>query len=120
MSPRIVTLSSRLEPDVSSPPADRLLEGQPEQRVWNYFTDATQQFFAGRWSSTRGKWRVRYTESELCVITAGKVLLIGDDGTRNIFQTGDAFVVPAGYSGSWEVIEDCVKIYAIFEAQRLT
>ena len=118
MSPHIVTLSGRLEPDVYTPPPDRLLEGHPEQRVWNFFTDATQQFFAGRWSSTRGKWRVRYAESELCVITAGKVLLIGDDGSRNSFQQGDAFVVPAGFSGSWEVIEDCVKIYAIFEAQR--
>ncbi len=118
MSPAIVTLASRIEPDVSSPPADRLLDGHPEQRVWNYFTDGSQQFFAGRWSSTRGKWRVRYSESELCVITAGKVVLVSDAGTRNVFQQGDAFVVPAGYSGSWEVVEDCTKIYAIFEARR--
>ena len=118
MSPAIVTLASRIEPDVSSPPADRLLDGHPEQRVWNYFTDGSQQFFAGRSSSTRGKWRVRYSESELCVITAGKVVLVSDAGTRNVFQQGDAFVVPAGYSGSWEVVEDCTKIYAIFEARR--
>ena len=118
MSPAIVTLASRIEPDVSSPPPDRLLDGHPEQRVWNYFTDGSQQFFAGRWSSTRGKWRVRYSESELCVITAGKVVLVSDAGTRNVFQQGDAFVVPAGYSGSWEVVEDCTKIYAIFEARR--
>ena len=26
-----------------------------------------------------------------------------------------AFVVPAGFSGSWEVLEDCAKVYAIFE-----
>ncbi len=60
---------------------------------------STQQFFAGRWSSTRGKWRVRYTETELCVITVGKVVLVSDDGARNAFQQGDAFVVPAGFIG---------------------
>jgi len=117
MIPRIIPLSARLEPEVSSPPADRLIEGHPQHRVANYFTDTTQQFFAGRWSSTKGKWRVRYSENELCVITAGKVILVSDVGTRNAFGPGDAFVVPAGFVGSWEVLEDCTKIYAIFESR---
>ena len=117
MTPRIVNLSSRLEPDVSSPPGDRLLEGNPQQRIANYFTDASQQFFAGRWSSTRGKWRVRYSENELCLITAGRVVLVSDDGVRSTFQQGDAFVVPAGFTGTWEVVEDCTKIYAVFESR---
>jgi uncharacterized cupin superfamily protein len=26
-------------------------------------------------------------------------------------------VIPAGFVGTWEVIEDCSKIYAIFEAR---
>jgi uncharacterized protein len=120
MIPSIVTLSAHLEPDVSSPPPDRLMAGNPEHRVWNYFTDASQQFFGGRWSSTRGKWRVRYTEHELCVITAGKVVLVSDSGSRNAFGSGDAFVVPAGFSGTWEVLEECTKIYAIFEPRQLT
>jgi uncharacterized protein len=117
MSPRIIPLSTRMEPDVSSPPAERLVEGRPEHRVWNSFIDPTQQFFAGRWSSTKGKWRVRYTEHELCVLTAGKVILVSETGARSAFGPGDAFVVPAGFTGSWEVLEDCTKIYAIFEAR---
>jgi uncharacterized protein len=120
MIPSIVLLSAHLEPGVSSPPPDRLMAGNPEHRVWNYFTDASQQFFGGRWSSTRGKWRVRYTENELCVITAGKVVLVSDSGNRNAFGPGDAFVVPAGFSGTWEVLEECTKIYAIFEPRQLT
>ena len=47
MIPRIVYSREPLEPDVSSPPADRAARRHPEHRVWNYFTDATQQFFAG-------------------------------------------------------------------------
>jgi uncharacterized cupin superfamily protein len=27
-------------------------------------------------------------------------------------------VIPAGFSGTWEVVEDCAKIYAIFEAHQ--
>jgi uncharacterized protein len=116
MGTAIVRLDAPLDPEVSEPPADRLISGAPELTVWNAFTDGTQQFFAGRWAATRGKWRVRYTENELCVMTAGRVVIESDSGERSTFARGDAFVVPAGFSGTWEVLEDCSKVYAIFES----
>jgi uncharacterized protein len=115
MSISIILLNRPQEPEVSGPPIDRVLAGAPEHRLSNYFTDATQQFFAGRWSATRGKWRVRYTENELCVMTAGRVIIESVSGEQVTFGPGDAFVVPAGFEGTWEVLEDCSKIYAIFE-----
>ena len=30
---------------------------------------------------------------------------------------GAGFVVPAGFEGTWEVLEECTKFYAIFEAR---
>jgi uncharacterized cupin superfamily protein len=117
MAPHIISLSADVEAEISSPAADQLLAGHPEQRIWNFFADPTQQFFAGRWSSTQGTWRVRYTENELCVIVGGKVVLTSDAGARHAFGPGDAFIVPAGFCGSWEVTEDCTKIYAIFESR---
>jgi uncharacterized protein len=115
MNASIVRLDTPLEPEVSAPTADRLLAGVPEHRVWNYFTDLSQAFFAGRWAGTRGKWRVRYTENELCVMTAGRVVITSDSGERAEFGPGAAFVIPAGFVGTWEVLEDCAKVYAIFE-----
>ena len=115
MSTAIVRLDGPVEADVSEPPVERLLAGTPELQVRNYFSDASQQFFAGRWSATRGKWRVRYTENELCVMTAGRVVISNDLGDSGTFGPGDAFVIPAGFSGTWEVLEDCSKVYAIFE-----
>ena len=116
MSTSIVRLDGQLTAEVSEPPAERLIAGRPELQVRNYFGDPSQQFFAGRWAATRGKWRVRYTENELCVMTAGKVTIESSSGERSSFGAGDAFVIPAGFSGTWEVVEDCAKIYAIFEA----
>ena len=113
----IVRLDGPAEVEASEPAADRLLAGKPRLEVRNYFADSSQQFFAGRWSATRGKWRVRYSESELCVMTAGRVVLESATGERLVFGPGDAFVVPAGFTGTWEVLEDCSKIYAIFEAR---
>jgi uncharacterized cupin superfamily protein len=117
MSPAIVRLDGHMSAELSEPPAERLLAGTPELQVRNFFSDTTQQFFAGRWSATRGKWRVRYTENELCVMTAGRVIIESAGGERSSFGPGDAFVVPAGFDGTWEVVEDCAKIYAIFEAK---
>jgi len=117
MSTSIVSLDGTVEAELSEPPAERLIAGTPELQVRNYFIDTSQQFFAGRWSATRGKWRVRYTENELCVMTAGKVTIESTSGERLSFGPGDAFVIPAGFTGTWEVTEDCTKIYAIFEAR---
>ncbi len=116
-STAIVRLDGTVAAEVSEPAAERLLAGRPRLEVRNFFADAGQQFFCGRWSATRGKWRVRYSENELCVMTAGRVVLQSASGERSDFGPGDAFVVPAGFEGTWEVVEDCSKIYAIFEAR---
>lgn len=99
-----------------SPPADRLLEGSPRQEIRNVYADPSQQFFAGRWSSTVGRWRVRYTEHEFCHMLAGSVRIVADSGTISEFSAGESFIVPAGFAGTWEVIEPATKLYAIFEA----
>jgi uncharacterized cupin superfamily protein len=112
---RIVSFAAPVETSSSTQPPDRLLAGQPRQTVANHYADASNQFFAGIWSSTRGKWRVSYTEHELCHLLAGRVVIESEAGERTEFAAGDSFVVPAGFSGTWEVIEDCRKVYAIFE-----
>jgi uncharacterized protein len=101
--------------EASAPAAERLLEGSPQHLVQNLYADPTQQFFAGRWSSTRGKWQVHYTEHEFCHITAGRVRIVSEAGVARTFGPGDSFVIPAGFAGSWEVLEDCAKLYAMFQ-----
>ncbi|MGH8284782.1 MAG: cupin domain-containing protein [Steroidobacteraceae bacterium] len=115
MTSAIVSFAQRITPDASAPAADRLLAGNPKQSISNHFTDPSQQFFAGRWTSTRGKWRVKYTENEFCHITAGQVRIASNTGQVETFGPGDTFVIPAGFEGTWEVLEDCSKLYAIFE-----
>jgi uncharacterized cupin superfamily protein len=113
----LVSFRANIEATESAPAPDRLLSGEPRQRVANHYADPTEQFFAGTWSSTRGKWRVRYTEHEFCHMLRGSVVITADTGERSDFSGGDTFVIPAGFSGTWEVVQDCVKLYAIFEAR---
>ena len=115
-SPAIIDFASAsADTSVSRPPPDKVLEGSPQHTARNFFSDASGQFFAGIWESTSGRWRVRYSENELCHITCGKVVIEDDSGRSWTFKAGDSFVIPAGFTGTWKVLEPVSKLYAIFE-----
>jgi uncharacterized cupin superfamily protein len=119
MSERIkIVVLDRLQTGESANPApENILAGIPRARVSNQYADPTQQYFCGIWTSSAGKWRVRYTEHEFCVLIEGRVRIESASGEKHDFRPGDAFVVPAGFEGVWEVTEPCRKWYAIFEAK---
>jgi uncharacterized cupin superfamily protein len=97
-----------------SPTPDRLLSGDPVHMVRNVFTDMSGQFSAGVWESTPGRWRVRYTENEFCHLLKGRVR-IASDRREWVFGPGATFIIPAGFVGTWEVLEAAQKLYAVFE-----
>jgi uncharacterized cupin superfamily protein len=114
--PRILRLSHTLGDAPHEPvPADRLVDGTPLQAVANAYSDAGNRFHCGLWEGGVGRWRVRYTEHEFCHLLSGRLRLCGDDGEETLLAAGDSFVVPAGFSGTWEVLETARKLYAIYE-----
>ncbi len=115
-SPVIVSFRDSVEPEASQPEPSRLLSGAPRITTWNHYAEAGGRFFAGTWAATRGSWRVRYSEHEFCHLLEGRVRISAEDGTQYEFLAGDSFVIPAGFAGSWEVLEDCRKLYAIYQS----
>jgi uncharacterized cupin superfamily protein len=115
MSADIIDFAHLGPAEATAPAADRLISGSPVQQLSNAFSDPEQRFHVGRWSSTAGSWRVRYTEWELCHLLSGKVRLIAEGGRDWLFIAGSTFLVPSGFKGVWEVLEPCEKIYAIYE-----
>jgi uncharacterized cupin superfamily protein len=91
------------------------ISGEPVQAVRNFYSDPSGSFFAGIWESTPGKWRVNYTEEEFCHLLSGTVVLEDDQGNVETFAAGDAFVIRAGFTGTWETVGVVRKLYAIFE-----
>lgn len=94
-----------------------VIAGAPVTRLQNYYTDGTGQFFSGIWEATPGKWPVSYAEEEFCGILEGKVVLTNAEGIAETFAKGDAFIIPKGFTGTWETIEPVKKWYVIFEAK---
>lgn len=95
--------------------ADRLISGQPTQAVANGYSDPSEAFHCGVWEGDVGAWRVQYTEHEFCHMLVGRVRIVGEDGSERIVAAGDSFVIPAGFSGIWEVLEPARKLYAVYE-----
>ena len=113
--PRIIGFGAAGAPVDAPFDAAKVLAGAPRASVDNRYSDPSQQFHCGIWTSTPGRWRVSYSEHEFCVLLEGRVRLVASDGAVAEFGPGDAFVVPAGYTGSWETLESARKYYAIFE-----
>ena len=94
----------------------KLLDGIPSQTTENHYEAADGRFFAGLWSSDPGAWRVDYSEHELCQLLEGEVELTAEDGSSERFAAGEAFVIPAGFKGTWRSIGKVRKLYAIYQA----
>ncbi len=100
------------------PAAEKVLAGDPAQSVRNHYGSPCGQFNAGIWEGAVGQWKVNYSEHEYCEILQGVSVLRDHDGNAKTVRAGDRFVIPAGFSGTWEVVEDCRKVYVIFEQAR--
>jgi len=97
------------------PAADKILHGDPVQSVRNHFASPCAQFNAGIWEGAVGQWTINYSEYEYCEILQGVSVLRDQQGNARTFRAGDRFVIPAGFSGTWEVLEATRKVYVIFE-----
>ncbi len=96
--------------------ADRVTAGNPVSRVMNAYSSADGHFDVGLWESTPGRWKVSYSEHEVCLLLAGRIRLIPTVGEAQEFVSGEAFVIPAGFEGEWETLEATRKLYVIYQA----
>ncbi len=102
-------------PETYRPKAERIIAGDPVQTAANIFTSADGRFSSGIWTAEPGTWRVVFTESEFCHLIEGVIVVTSDAGVVQTFRAGDAFVSPAGFTGTWEIVERAKKFYAIYE-----
>jgi uncharacterized cupin superfamily protein len=96
--------------------SEKLIQGNPKQTVWQHYTDPGAKFLTGIWHSEIGKWRINYTEEEFCQILEGESILTDMQGLAVTVSEGDNFVIPRGFSGTWEVLQPTRKIYVIYES----
>jgi uncharacterized cupin superfamily protein len=89
---------------------DRVVEGDPQHETTVHFDEG---LLAGTWTSTPGKWHAFTGRDEFCYIVSGHCQLISSTGEVQNFRSGDAFLIPDGFTGYWNVIETTTKHFVI-------
>lgn len=97
-------------------PAEKLIQGNPRQNLWVYYSDESGKFSSGIWQSEPGKWNISYTEEEFCQLLEGTSIITDSQGNSVTVSQGDDFVIPRGFVGTWEVVETTRKIFVIYES----
>lgn len=93
---------------------DRVVEGDPQHESKIFFESNDGAITAGTWTSSPGKWIAFTGKDEFCYIVSGHCRIISEEGAVvKDYKTGDAFLIPDGFKGFWEVVETTTKHYVV-------
>lgn len=111
----VLKTKSKGSPKVEAGAADaaKLIKGKYKTKTWNHFTGEDNRLFCGIWESSPGKVAIAYDEWEFCHFIQGKAVLTNDKGKKWTLKKGDAFIIPAGFKGTWETVKKVRKHYVI-------
>ena len=108
------------EPEVSWPRSERLEQGRPKRQTWNQIetpVSGAQQLSSGLWRCEPGRWRIEFgaQQQEVFTVLSGRCRLHDSQGGWQEAGPGDSLHIPAGFVGSFEVLETLCKSYVILE-----
>jgi len=90
-----------------------VIGGQPSMKTWIMRTSNDGSMISGVWTATPGTYHAVYAEYEFVHLIEGSITITPDGGLPMYVTAGDAFVVEAGFSGTWEITESVVKHFDI-------
>ena len=67
----------------------------------------------GIWECTPGRWRRQITAQEFCHFIQGRCTFTPDHGEPLHIQAGDALMLPANSTGTWDILETVRKTYVL-------
>ena len=118
MPGRVVAFAAgEAEPSYDRPRPDRLVAGNPLRATCEHFTAITGDMSAGTWSCEPGAWNIAFAtgKDEFFCVIEGRIRIVDDAGIPTLFGPGEAGVIPAGFTGRFEVLEAVRKYYVVIE-----
>ncbi|HEY6093710.1 MAG TPA: cupin domain-containing protein [Gallionellaceae bacterium] len=106
-------------PAYDHPRAERLLSGNPLRTTWEHYCNPSGEIFSGVWACEVGAWRILFDEhsDEYFHVLEGRIRITDSDGQACEFGPGDACIIPAGFSGTFEVLQPVKKHYVMIKRQ---
>ena len=99
------------------PRPDRLVTGNPDRTTWTHYSAAHGDFDCGIWACEPGAWRIAFPagKEEFFAVISGRLRITSQAGEAREFGPGDACVIPAGFTGVFEVIETVRKHFVVID-----
>lgn len=119
MVPALIHFSDPLPaPNHDRPPAARAIGSPPLRSTCEVYTSADESLSVGEWSCTPGAWTIAFHEHrhEFFHVLEGRLRIVDEAGNAREFGAGDACVIPAGFRGTFQVIEPVRKRYVMIDA----
>ena len=91
----------------------KVVQGSPTMKTWILHTSNDGRMISGVWTTTPGTYHATYAEYEFVHIIEGRITITPDGEEPMNVGPGDAFVVEAGFKGTWEIKEPVVKHFDI-------
>ncbi|UBM24518.1 cupin domain-containing protein [Pseudomonas sp. p1(2021b)] len=67
----------------------------------------------GIWECTPGRWRRQIVQQEFCHFVKGRCTFTPDGGEPLHIEAGDALMLPANSTGTWDIQETVRKTYVL-------
>jgi uncharacterized cupin superfamily protein len=117
MSQIIVMQAPDTPPVVDQPRLERREQGAPLRSTWTLYESAMDGLSAGIWACEPGRWRIEFGdhEHEYFIVLEGRARLHDEHGTCTDLGPGQAAIIPAGFRGSFEVLERVRKHFVVVE-----
>lgn len=90
-----------------------IVKGEPTMKTWVLHTSNDGSMISGIWTATPGTYHATYSEYEFVHLIEGRITITPDDEEPINVGPGDAFVVEAGFKGTWEILESVIKHFDI-------
>ncbi|WER45081.1 cupin domain-containing protein [Cupriavidus sp. WKF15] len=106
-------------PTHDRPRPDRLVAGNPDRTTWTHYSARHGDFDCGIWACEPGAWRIAFPagKEEFFHVISGRLRISDDAGAANEFGPGDACVIPAGFTGLFEVLEPVRKYFVVIDRE---
>lgn len=116
--PKLIAFASQQPPPVfDRPRPDRLVEGNPRRTTHEHFLTGNGDFSAGVWACEPGAWQIAFAEGkdEFFTVISGRLRISDSAGQASEFGPGDAGVIPAGFTGTFRVLESVRKYFVVVD-----
>lgn len=99
--------------------ADTVVEGTADERGHLFFTNAGGNVSAGVWECTPCTERMRnYPYDQCCFVLEGTLTITDESGHAETFSPGDAFMIPRGFNGLWQMTERYKNFFVTVEPEQ--